>query len=144
MVGDDPSPITPKRMGPRFRRERRALERVRPVLVIAFACWLASFDRLPAQSDRSKDPAIQVRYVTETSGVKFTHFKGSDGQHYYPEQFGAGAAFLDYDNDGFLDLFFVQGAALPGYKGPRPPGNVLYRNNGNGTFADVTKQARLT
>jgi hypothetical protein len=51
------------------------------------------------------------------------------------ETFGSGAGWIDYDNDGFQDLYFVNGA--PG------AGNVLYRNNGNGTFVDVTAQARV-
>ena len=99
--------------------------------------------RLPAQSSPSS-PAIRFTDVADASGLKFRHVKGGSGSHYYPEQFGGGAAFLDYDGDGFLDVFFVQGAPLPGYAGPRPLGNVLYRNSGNGTFIDVTKQSGLT
>ena len=76
--------------------------------------------------------------------MTFRHSRGASGRHYYPEQFGGAAAFLDYNRDGFLDLFFVQGAPLPGYEGPPLSGNVLYKNDGDGTFTDVTVEAGLT
>ncbi|MBM3122986.1 MAG: CRTAC1 family protein [Chloroflexi bacterium] len=54
---------------------------------------------------------------------------------------GSGAAFLDYDNDGFLDLYIVNGAPLPGFRAEQEPRNSLYRNQGDGTFARVTEEA---
>jgi hypothetical protein len=110
----------------------------------ACAVWLTAFARLPAQSGQPPRAAIRFTDVTDVSGLTFRHVKGGSGSHYYPEQFGGGAAFLDYNGDGFLDVFFVQGAPLPGYTGPHPLGNVLYSNNGNGTFTDVTRQSGLT
>jgi hypothetical protein len=56
-----------------------------------------------------------------------------------PETFGAGVAWIDFDNDGWVDLFFSNGADMA--RGRRSPGNVLYRNLGNGKFADVTAKA---
>jgi enediyne biosynthesis protein E4 len=109
---------------------------------IAVASGVTGGLRLPAQSDPLPE-AIRFTDVTRASGLKFRHFKGGNGGHYYPEQFGGGAAFFDYDSDGRLDVFFVQGAPMPGYSGSRPSGNVLYKNNGNGTFSDVTLQAGL-
>ena len=75
--------------------------------------------------------------------MRFVHVNGEGGDHYYPEQMGAGAAIFDYDRDGLLDLFFVQGGPMPGFKGADPSGNALYRNLGNGQFTDVTRQAGL-
>ena len=54
---------------------------------------------------------------------------------------GGGAAFFDYDNDGFLDLYIVDSGNVPGITRARPHGNVLYRNNGDCTFTDVTELA---
>src|SRR5437016_6288604 len=90
-------------------------------------------------------PGSRIRFanVSAAAGIAFQHLKGGTGQHYYPEQFGAGVALLDYNNDGFLDIFFVQGGTLPGFRASSPPRNALYRNNGNGTFTDVTPQAGI-
>jgi enediyne biosynthesis protein E4 len=79
------------------------------------------------------------------------HSASKTSQKYLPETMGSGVAMLDYNNDGLLDLFFVNGAAL---RDPMPPGakpdksdprywNRLYRNNGDGTFTDVTEAAGL-
>jgi enediyne biosynthesis protein E4 len=89
--------------------------------------------------------------VASRAGVRFRHQAGKTSQKYLPETMGAGVAMFDYNNDGLLDLFFVNGAAL---KDPMPAGaepdksdsrywNRLYRNNGDGTFTDVTERAGL-
>jgi len=79
--------------------------------------------------------------VTSAAGVRFRHENGATGKFYYPEVMGAGCAFFDYDGDGFLDIYFVNGNLLP----PKEPSpdivNVLLRNNGDGTFADVTARS---
>ena len=54
---------------------------------------------------------------------------------------GSGVAFLDYNNDGLLDIYLVNGGAVPGHPAPGPIRNALYRNNGDGTFTDVTDEA---
>ncbi|MCH8956636.1 CRTAC1 family protein [candidate division KSB1 bacterium] len=54
---------------------------------------------------------------------------------------GSGCAFFDYDNDGDLDIYLVNGAPLPGYSAKETPTNMLYQNQGDGRFTDVTKQA---
>ncbi|MBX3746273.1 MAG: CRTAC1 family protein [Verrucomicrobiae bacterium] len=85
---------------------------------------------------------IRFRDVTRTSGIGFVHTDGSSGRYYIVESVSAGLALLDYDGDGYLDIYFVNGAPLPG--APRtdaPPRNALYRNNGDWTFTDVTLEA---
>ncbi len=98
----------------------------------------AKTSRLPVFSD-----------VTEKSGIRFKHEASRTNEKYLPESMGAGVAMFDYNNDGHLDLFFVNGAALrdpmplsaaPDKSDPRF-WNRLYRNNGDGTFTDVTETA---
>ncbi|MCE2441157.1 MAG: CRTAC1 family protein [Candidatus Latescibacteria bacterium] len=78
--------------------------------------------------------------VTASSGIDFRHIHGGTGRKYFVETMGSGVAFLDYNNDGRLDVFAVNGGTLPGYAGP-PPRNRLYRNAGEGRFSDVTRFA---
>jgi hypothetical protein len=79
--------------------------------------------------------------VTSASGLAaFQHTDGSSGRRFFVEQIGSGCAFFDYDNDGWLDVYFCNGAPLPGYHGPRPR-NALFHNNRDGTFSDVTGAA---
>jgi tetratricopeptide (TPR) repeat protein len=80
--------------------------------------------------------------VTDQAGLRFVHTSGAAGNYYMPEIMGAGLCFLDYDGDGLQDLFLVNGHALP-RPGPSPPTDALYRNQGDGTFADRTAAARL-
>ena len=105
--------------------------------------WLATIAGLLAQGRSGLRAGIRFSDVTAASGLVFRHDKGGSGRHYYIEQFGAGAAFLDYNADGLLDVFFVQGAPLPGYEGAPPEGNAMYRNNGDGSFTDVTAESGL-
>ena len=71
--------------------------------------------------------------VTAKAGIEFVHKSGASPEKYMVETFGSGVAWIDYDNDGFPDLYFVNGA--PG------TANALYHNNKDGTFADVTARA---
>src|SRR5262249_46743189 len=82
--------------------------------------------------------------VTAASGIDFRHFDPATPRHYIQETMGSGLAWIDYDNDGWLDLFCVEDGPLrpPSDSGP-PPTSKLYRNNGDGTFADVTREVGL-
>ena len=79
--------------------------------------------------------------VARQSGIAFQHDNAASPEKYLIETMGSGAAWLDYDNDGHLDLYVANGAATPAYTPPRPLRAALYRNNGNGTFTDVTEKA---
>lgn len=85
--------------------------------------------------------SVQFVNVTTEAGITFKHVSGASDRQFYLETMGAGAAFLDYDNDGDLDLYIVNGAPLPGFEMDTPPTNILYQNDGNGGFTEVTKQA---
>jgi hypothetical protein len=82
--------------------------------------------------------------VTTASGIDFRHFDSATPLHYLPEVMGSGVAWIDYNNDGWPDLFCVQaGPIFPDkHTGPLPTAK-LYRNNGDGTFTDVTAAVGL-
>lgn len=86
--------------------------------------------------------SIQFRDVTRQAGIRFVHNNGAFGKKYLPETMGPGVAFIDYDNDGWPDIFLVNGMDWPGHirKHSTPK---LYHNNHDGTFTDVTHKAGL-
>jgi len=86
-------------------------------------------------------PQLCFTDVTSQAGIRFQHEDGRSGERYFVETLGAGVAWFDYDRDGNLDIYFVNGADLPGMRSKAPPTNALYRNNGDGTFTDVTEEA---
>jgi len=100
----------------------------------------------PRNRHASGAGGLGVRFtdVTREAGIRFRHTSGSSGRLYFPETVGAGCAFLDYDNDGRLDLYLVNSARLPGFRGKGPFYPALYRNQGGGRFEDVTREAGLT
>ena len=84
---------------------------------------------------------IQFVDVAHAAGLRFRHYNGASPEKYVIETMGSGAAFLDYDNDGWLDIFLVNGGAVPGHPAPVPVRHALYRNQGNGTFRETTAEA---
>ena len=93
----------------------------------------------------AQNPEV-VRYVdvAKTAGLKdIIYCGGADTKNYIIETLGTGLAFLDYDNDGYLDLFFVNSSRLEGFPEGREPTNHLYHNEKNGSFKDVTREAGL-
>ncbi len=79
--------------------------------------------------------------MTASAGIDFRHVNGAGGKKFVIETVGAGAGFFDYDGDGSLDIYLINGAATPGVHYDTPPRNALYRNRGNGSFVDVTQAA---
>ena len=79
--------------------------------------------------------------VTESAGITFVHTDGRSGLRLFNEFLGSGGGFFDYDGDGDLDIYLVNGAIQTGGEQDRRPRNVLYRNNGDNTFTDVTDEA---
>src|SRR6266849_8594664 len=75
------------------------------------------------------------------SGISWVHVSGQSPGMYLPETVGAGCAFLDYDNDGWMDIYLVNSGPSDFYTPPKPLRNALYRNNRDGTFTDVTLAA---
>ena len=82
--------------------------------------------------------------VSAASGIGFRHFDPATPRNYILETMGSGLGWIDYDNDGWLDLFCVQDGPVRPTSADGPlPTNKLYRNNGDGTFADVTEAVGL-
>jgi len=114
------------------------------VAALAIAC---SQERSPAPAAPSSAAAPAVSAgtpwfedVAAASGLDFRHVRALEQRFLFPEIMGAGLAWLDYDGDGWMDLYAVQSGDLQA--GDREmPGNLLFRNLGNGRFADVTAKA---
>src|SRR5579863_3445316 len=91
----------------------------------------------------SSDTTIPVHFtdVREQAKITFQQDSTQTDEKYYLETMGTGVAWIDYDQDGLMDLFFVQSAATDIYKPAHPLRSALYHNNGDGTFTDVTEKA---
>ena len=100
--------------------------------IVTIICFILFLSLIPFPI-LSIEPSIHFTDVTDIAGIRFTHANGATGEFHLPETLGAGGAFLDYDNDGHLDLYLVNSAAL----------SALFRNNGDGTFRDVTASAKV-
>ena len=85
---------------------------------------------------------ITFRDITQKAGIHFVHNNAAFGKKYLPETMGPGVAFIDYDNDGWPDIFIVNGMDWPGH-GSKHSTPKLYHNNHDGTFTDVTHKAGL-
>ena len=79
--------------------------------------------------------------ATQEAGIGFVHVNGANGQKFVIETVGPGGGFFDYDGDGRLDIYLINGATVPGTEYDPVPQNALYHNRGDGTFADVTDHA---
>ena len=79
--------------------------------------------------------------LTSASGISWVHVNGRSPMAHLPETVGAGCAFVDYDNDGWMDIYLVNSGACDFYQPAQPLRNALYHNNRDGTFSDVTQKA---
>jgi hypothetical protein len=107
---------------------------------LAIVLFFVAFTGTGAPAANS--PGVTFRDVTQQAGIRFVHNNGAFGKKFLPETLGPGVAFIDYDNDGWPDIFLVNGTDWPGHisKHSTPK---LYHNNHDGTFSDVTHKAGL-
>ncbi len=134
----DTAPYHPKEsMIPGFRFDPRFLFRpLIPLLLLASSI---------ANAQPSSSPKLAYfTDIAQKAGLSMMNvFGGVSSKKYIIETTGTGVAIFDYDNDGWPDIFFVNGTTLEGFPAAQGPTNHLYRNNHDGTFADVTVQAGL-
>src|ERR1700746_899069 len=104
-----------------------------------FACLLTGSVRISSQTQTQQPIPIEFTNSTSAAGIGFTHFKGNNGTSINREEFGPGVCVAGFDGDGWPDLYFVNGRDL--YNRGISVRNALYRNNGDGTFTDVTDKA---
>jgi hypothetical protein len=114
--------------------------------------WIVGCACLPLLGSARFNPGVRFTDITQSVGMDFKHHHSATSNKYLIETMGGGVAVLDYDNDGRLDVFFTNGAAIedPMPAGRRPDKsdrkfwNRLYRQRDDGTLHDVTEKAGLT
>jgi hypothetical protein len=88
-------------------------------------------------------PPLFQEVPPAASGIAWVHDNAMSSERYLPETLGPGCAFLDYDNDGWMDIYLVNSGPSDFFKPDKPLRNALYKNNRNGSFTDVTEEARV-
>jgi hypothetical protein len=114
-------------------------------LALLCSCAAASSARqATAQTQAAAAASDRVTFVEVTpksSGITWVHDNAHSSERYLPETVGAGCAFFDYDNDGWMDIYLVNSGPSDFFKPATPLKNALYHNNHDGTFTDVTEKA---
>jgi len=116
------------------------------VFIVAFCAGLmfAGCQKQAAVPGNDSGPAaINIVDITAEAGLKWSHNAGRSAHKYLPETVGGGGGFIDYDNDGDVDILLIDSGSLTNIH-KNQPNNKLYRNDGNGTFTDVSSEAGLT
>ena len=107
--------------------------------------WLAGAGTFRLAGARpGPEPPLFLEIPPQSSGLSFVHDGAMSQRHHLPETMGAGVAFLDYDNDGWMDLYLVNSGPCDFYTPSKPVRNALYKNNRDGTFTDVTEKAGVS
>jgi enediyne biosynthesis protein E4 len=111
--------------------------------VLALLASVVAWEYIRATPAGNPPPPVSVRFtdVREAAGINFQHDNTFSKDKNYLETLGSGLGWIDYDQDGRLDLYIVQSAETVWYKPPHPLRSALYRNQGDGTFVDVTEKA---
>ncbi|MGA7412039.1 MAG: FG-GAP-like repeat-containing protein [Bryobacteraceae bacterium] len=96
--------------------------------------------RLPLRAADEPAPLFE-EIRSSASGIEWVHDNAMSDNRYLPETLGPGCAFLDFDNDGWMDVYLVNSGPCDFWKPSKPIRNALYKNNRDGTFTDVTEKA---
>jgi len=133
-----------RKMFSTFKRHR-ILQIVLPSLIVIKALVYPFRCDFSASGNEIPIPKIEFVDVAAKSGLTARHVTGPEqSKEYILESMGSGVALFDFNNDGFLDVFLVNGTTLQGFPAGQEPTNHLYQNNKDGTFTDVTVKAGLT
>jgi hypothetical protein len=97
----------------------------------------------PLDQETERMPEVAFSEIGALSGIGFVHVNGATGAKLLPETHGGGVAFLDHDQDGDQDLLFVNSNHWPGHHADAAPTMTLYRNDGGGSFQDVSRDSGL-
>jgi hypothetical protein len=113
--------------------------------VLSLACLVLVSTNVASEGAAGGVVDVKFVNVAGRAGITAKTIFGDERKNkYLLETTGSGAAFFDYDNDGWQDIFLVNGTRLDPLRGEESPTNRLYRNKGDGTFQDVTEKAGLT
>jgi hypothetical protein len=107
--------------------------------VLAGTLAFPALARMATAADSPSYPFSEV--PASATGITWEHTAGLSPEKYLPQSTGAGCAFLDYDNDGWMDIYLVNSGKCDIFTPTQPLRNALYRNNRDGTFTDVTEKA---
>jgi enediyne biosynthesis protein E4 len=118
------------------------LSRRQALRILLAGCAGFPFLSRSAASTNTKYPFEAIS--SSSSGIHWIHDAGRSPEKYLPESAGPGCAFLDFDGDGWLDIYLVNSGKSDFYTPSRPLRNALYRNNRDGTFTDVTEKAGVS
>src|SRR5690242_7980904 len=111
----------------------------RQLLRTGAALGLAPLKRLYSQS---AEPLF-IEVPPSSCAIEWVHDNAMSENRYLPETLGPGCAFLDFDNDGWMDIYLVNSGPCDFWNPPKPIRNALYKNNRDGTFTDVTEKAGI-
>ena len=111
---------------------------------LGVAAGAAKFLSIPAPSQTLNREPLFNQVLPSVSGITWVHDNAMSETHYLPEALGPGCAFLDYDNDGWMDIFLVNSGPSDFWKPTKPVRNALYKNNRDGTFTDITEKAGVS
>jgi enediyne biosynthesis protein E4 len=113
----------------------------RGFLQVGLAAGGAKLLRLPLLAQQHEKQPLFIEVPASASGILWEHENAMSPSRFLPEALGPGCAFLDYDNDGWMDIFLVNSGPSDFWKPTKAVRNALYRNNRDGTFTDVTENA---
>ncbi len=113
------------------------------VLFIGLMGQTGTVKAVAQQPPKPSSTPVSIRFtdIRKSAGITFVQDSTGTDEKYYLETMGTGVAWIDYDQDGLMDLYFVQAGATDAYKPAKTLRSALYHNNGDGTFTDVTQKA---
>jgi hypothetical protein len=120
--------------------------RLKPVslIMVMCLCMLAAPAGWGSESAAPMPAPIFEEVPSKVSGITWVHDNAMSPERFLPETLGPGCAFLDYDNDGWMDIYLVNSGTSDFYQPKKPVRNALYKNNRDGTFTDVTEKAGVS